>query len=123
MSPRSAEMLLQARDDLAAAETLVDAGHPAATVSRAYYATLYAARAALSERDRNARSHTGTGQLFREEFVLSGQFDADLAAAAQGAQERREAGDYRAERFELAEVRDILDVAQRFVAAVDQLIG
>jgi hypothetical protein len=50
---------------------------------------LYAARAALSERDRLARSHAGTWALFREEFVLTGEFEADLAQAAQCAQARR----------------------------------
>src|SRR3954451_16725309 len=46
-------------------------GHAATAVSTAYYAMLYAARAALSERDRHARSHAGTWGLFREEFALT----------------------------------------------------
>jgi uncharacterized protein (UPF0332 family) len=48
----------------AAARALVDAGHAATAVSTAYYAMLYAARAALSERDVNARTHAGTWQCF-----------------------------------------------------------
>jgi uncharacterized protein (UPF0332 family) len=87
-------------------------------VSTAYYAMLYAARAALSERDRHARSHAGTWALFREEFVLTGEFEADLAQAAQRAQARREASDYAAESFEVSEGQQIVATAERFVAAI-----
>jgi uncharacterized protein (UPF0332 family) len=100
---------------------LVGGGHAAVAVSTAYYAMLYAARAALSERDRHARSHTGTWAMFREEFVLTGEFDEELAQAAQRAQARREASDYAAESFELSEAQRIGATAERFVAAVEAL--
>jgi uncharacterized protein (UPF0332 family) len=121
VSPRSAELLERARAGLASARTQVDAGHAATAVSTAYYAMLYAARAALSERDADARTHAGTWQLFRETFVLTGEFDSELAAAAQRAQRRREASDYAAETFELTEARELLAIAERFVLAVEQL--
>jgi uncharacterized protein (UPF0332 family) len=82
---------------------------------------LYAARAALSERDAHARTHAGTWQLFRDTFVITGEFDAELASSAQRAQRRREASDYAAEAFELAEARELLKTAERFVQAVEQL--
>lgn len=81
---------------------------------------LYAARAALSERDRSARSHSGTWAAFREEFVVTGEFDEDLARDAQRTQARREASDYAAESFELSEARRIVTSAERFVAAIDR---
>ena len=93
MNPRSDELLSRAHEGLAAARTLVAAAHAATAISTAYYAMLYAARAALSERDRNARSHAGTWAAFREEFVLAGAFPADLVTAARRAQARREASD------------------------------
>ena len=123
MSPRSAELLGRAREGVASARTLVDGGHAAVAVSTAYYAMLYAARAALSERDRHARSHAGTWALFREEFVLTGEFDVDLAQAGQRAQARREASDYAAESFELSEAEQLVATAERFVAAVATLTG
>jgi hypothetical protein len=52
-----------------------DAGHATTAICTAYYAMLYGARAALSERDRHARSHAGPWALFREELVLARQFD------------------------------------------------
>jgi uncharacterized protein (UPF0332 family) len=123
VSPRSAEMLARAREGLASAHLLVAGGHASTAVSTAYYAMLYAARAALSERDRDARTHAGTWALFREEFVLTGEFDAELAGEAQRAQPRREASDYGAESFELSEAQQLLATAQGFVAAVERLAG
>jgi uncharacterized protein (UPF0332 family) len=102
---------------------LVGAGHAAVAVSTAYYAMLYAARAALSERDRHARSHAATWAAFREEFVLTGEFDAQLAQAAQRAQARREASDYAAESFALSEAQQLVATAERFVAAIAALMG
>jgi uncharacterized protein (UPF0332 family) len=121
--PRSIELLARAREGVAAASTLVDAGHAAAAVSTAYYAMLYAARAALSERDVSARIHAGTWQRFRDEFVVSGAFDAQLSAAAQRAQSRREASDYAAATFELDEARELVGTADRFVEAVVRMIS
>jgi uncharacterized protein (UPF0332 family) len=123
VSPRSEELLARAREGLASARTLVEADHPATAVSTAYYAMLYAARAALSERDAHARTHAGTWQLFRDQFVVAGEFDAALAAAAQRAQARREASDYAAATFEAAEARDLLATAERFVEAIERLVG
>jgi uncharacterized protein len=121
VSPRSAELLARAREGAASARTLVDAGHAAAAISTAYYAMLYAARAALSERDRTARSHAGTWALFRDEFVRTGEFDEPLTQAAQRAQAQREASDYAAETFDLAEAQELVATAERFIAAFERL--
>src|SRR5687767_3247539 len=72
MSPRSAELLAVARERLEAAGALLERELWGPAVSDAYYAILYAARAALSERDRNAKTHRGTWTAFSEEFVASG---------------------------------------------------
>jgi uncharacterized protein (UPF0332 family) len=68
-----------------------------------------------------ARSHAGTWALFREEFVLGGEFDDALARAAQRAQARREASDYAAESFERSEAQAIVATAERFIAAIEAL--
>ena len=78
MSPRSAELLARAREGVASAQLQPAGGHAATAVSTACYAMLYAACAALSERDRHARSHAGTWGQFREEFVLTGEFEETL---------------------------------------------
>jgi len=123
VSPRSAELLARAHDGLASARLLLEPGRAATTVSIAYFAMLYAARAALSERDRYARSHRETWGAFYEEFVVTGAFDADLLRDAQRAQARREASDYGAAVFELSEAQELLATAHSFVEAVERLTG
>lgn len=113
----------EARARLAALDALPARDHPAARVSLAYYAMLNAGRAALSERDRYARTHRGTWQLVRELLVASGKLDAALVRAAQDAQDLREGGDYRAIEIEPDEAERVVENARRLVAEIDHLIG
>lgn len=115
MSPRSEELLAGARDRLGAALT---AGFPSNAASAAYYSMLYAARAALSEEERNAKTHVGTWGLFHETFVATDRFDPELFGAAQRARELREASDYEAVIVPYADAERIVELAERFVAAV-----
>ena len=79
MSPRSREFLERAHERVAAARALA-ADTPDLAISVAYYAMLYAARAALSEQELYAKTHTGTWNLFHRGFVADRRFDADLLA-------------------------------------------
>jgi uncharacterized protein (UPF0332 family) len=121
MSPRSEELLLVARERLEAAGALIERELWGPAVSDAYYAILYAARAALSERDRNAKTHRGIWAIFSEEFVATGEIDVELAREARATQEPREGVDYAAARVSRDEARRIAAVAQRFVAAIESL--
>jgi uncharacterized protein (UPF0332 family) len=122
MSPRSEELMAAARDRLGAAQAALGAGFHSNAASAAYYAMLYAARAALSEEDRNAKTHAGTWGLFRTQLVVAGHFDADLFSAAHGVQQLREAADYDAVMVPPEEAEHIVDLAGRFVEAVDAAI-
>jgi uncharacterized protein (UPF0332 family) len=113
--------MAEARERLEAARGLIDRELLGAAVSEAYYAMLYAARAALSERDQNAKTHGGTWNLFHEEFVAGGPFDAELAKEARGTQEPREGVDYAAARLPREEAERIVGVAGRFVSGVGEL--
>lgn len=123
MSPRSREFIAAARERLENARDDLRHGHLAGAASAAYYSTLYAARAALSERDRYAKTHSGAWALFSEEFVAGGEFDRDLARQARAAQSIRELGDYEASTPAPEAVSDLISVAERFLAAVEALIG
>ncbi|GIU95774.1 MAG: hypothetical protein KatS3mg012_2231 [Gaiellaceae bacterium] len=118
MSPRSEELLAGARDRLGAARVALSAGFPSNAASAAYYAMLYAARAALSEEGRNAKTHSGTWGLFHETFVATGRFDSELYAAAQRTRDLREASDYEAVIVPHADAERIVELAERFVSAV-----
>lgn len=123
MSPRSEEMLAQAHERLAAARDLLVTGHPETAASAAYYAMLYAARAALSEHDRYAKSHSGVWSQFGELFVHPQRFPAELARQAAQARRTREQGDYEAVGLALADAEQLTANAERFVAAVGQMLG
>lgn len=123
MSPRSDEFMAQAREKLAAGRDLLSGMFPGQSVGLAYYAMLYAARAALSESDRAAKTHRGTWNLFQEAYVDSGHFDQDLLRQARASQRAREASDYDAGQVSSEEATRLMELAERFVAAVDEMLG
>lgn len=121
MSPRSDELMSQARDRAQIGRELL-ANHPEGAVSAAYYAMLYAARAALSEQDQHARSHRGTWHLFHQRYVTSGAFDQHLYTLAQRAQSAREQGDYEAITPDRGQAEEIVAGAGDFVRAVEHML-
>jgi uncharacterized protein (UPF0332 family) len=121
MSPRSEEFMDQARDRLAIAREILSSGHLEGAVSAAYYAMLYAARAALSESDEHARTHRGTWHLFHQRYVTTNAFDQHLHALAQHAQDAREKGDYEAITPDRGDADTIVAGAADFIAAVEHM--
>lgn len=122
MSPRSEEFMDQARDRVALAREVLISGHLEGAVSAAYYAMLYAARAALSENDEHARTHRGVWHLFRERYVLTDAFDQSLFALAQRTQRAREDGDYEAVTPDPNEAEAIVVGAADFIAATEGML-
>jgi uncharacterized protein (UPF0332 family) len=112
----------QARDRAALAREALTGGHLEGAVSAAYYAMLYAARAALSERDEYARTHGGTWHLFHDRYVTTGVFDQHLHALAQRAQRAREQGDYEAITPDRGDAEAIVAGAASFIAAVEHML-
>jgi uncharacterized protein (UPF0332 family) len=113
----------QARDRVVSGRELLASGHLEVAVSAAYYAMLYAARAALSERDEYARTHGGTWHLFHERYVVNGAFDQHLHALAHDAQRTREGGDYEAITPDRGEAERIVAGAADYVAAVERMLA
>jgi uncharacterized protein (UPF0332 family) len=122
VSPRSAEFLDAARRRLALASRGIDTD-PAAALSLAYYAMLYAARAALSERDTYAKTHGGTWHEVRRAFVEPGLLDAGLVAEAQKVQPERERADYEAWLPPEDEAQRVIELARTFLSAVEALLS
>lgn len=122
MSPRSEEFMDQAHDSLRQAQHDVGQGFLAGAVSAAYYAMLYAARAALSERDEYARTHSGTWQLFRERYVLTDVFDQHLFSLTHQAQKAREGSDYEAIVPSRADAEALVSGAGEFIPAVERML-
>ena len=122
MTPRSKEFFDRAWERLEGARKNLEQGEYAITVGAAYYAMLYAARAALSEQDETAKTHRGTWALFREAFVEPGRFDRDLFSQAQRTQELREAADYEAGQVSTGQAETIVEQAAGFVSAVEDML-
>ncbi len=122
MSPRSDEFMAQAREKLGASRALLSGTFPSQAVGLAYYAMLYAARAALSESDRAAKTHRGVWNLFQQTFVATGRFDGKLLREARAGQRAREAIDYDAGPMPTKEAARLVQIAERFVAAVRDML-
>lgn len=123
MSPRSREFYDRARERLEGAKKNLDQGEYAIAVGAAYYAMLYGARAALSERDRYAKTHRGTWNLLRQTIVPEGSFPLELVSQAERLAELREAADYDALIVEARQAKDAVDSAERFLSALDELLA
>ncbi|MGE5280898.1 MAG: HEPN domain-containing protein [Chloroflexota bacterium] len=123
MSPRSEELIDSARARLTGARHALAAGDLDLAVSAAYYSMLYAARAALSEHDENARRHGGTWNLFFQRFVTTGAFDQSLHTLAQQAQKAREGADYEAKTPPADEAKGYVEGAAEFIAAVERMLA
>jgi uncharacterized protein (UPF0332 family) len=115
--------MASAHDRVRAARAALEAGFPSVAVSAAYYAELYAARAALSEQDRNAKTHRGVWNLFGDLFVSTGRFDPELLVEARRIQELREAADYDAREISRERADAIVTDAEQFVAGVAAMLG
>ena len=123
MSPRSKEFYDRARERLKGANKILEQGEYAIAVGAAYYAMLYAARAALSECDLYAKTHRGTWNIVRQTLVTDGALDAELVSDAWRLAELRERADYDALIVEREQAERAVDAAERFLAAVDEVLA
>lgn len=97
-------------------------GEYAIAVGAAYYAMLYGARAALSERDLYAKTHRGTWNLLRQTLGAEDSFPLELVKEAERLAELREAADYDALAVEESQAEQAVDSAERFLSALDELL-
>ena len=84
----------RAQTALRAAQILINADCPEDAVSRAYYAVLHAAKAALYVHDVAVTSHTGARRLFSLHLVRPGAIEAEWASYLGESADDRVAADY-----------------------------
>lgn len=113
--------MAEARDRLAAAHASLASGFPPAAVSLAYYSMLYAARAALSEENRYAKTHSGTWHLFGEVFIDAERFERQLFSDARDTLELRLGTDYEAKHVPPEKAEAVVALAARFLSAIEAL--
>jgi uncharacterized protein (UPF0332 family) len=122
VSPRSEEFYSRAKERLEDARKNLEHGSYAVAVGTAYYSMLYGARAALSERDRYAKTHSGTWNLVRQTLVADGSLAAEHVTEAERLARLREAADYDALVVARDQAVGAIDAATRFLAALDDLL-
>jgi hypothetical protein len=121
---RSLCWLSMARGYLAEAEhSLERGGDSGVRASTAYYAMLYAARAALREERRVARKHGGTWQLMRELFVESRAVLGGARGEGSGDGGRPPGRGLRRGDLQPRDERGPRPGARRSVERIDRLIG
>jgi uncharacterized protein len=84
----------RARRALRAAETLRAERLPEDAVSRAYYAVLHAAKAALLARETVAETHAGVRRLFGKDLITTGELEAEWGQVLSRIQDQRSVADY-----------------------------
>jgi len=116
------QRLAHAREGVAEAELLANAGHWRAAVSRLYYACFYAVSALLARHGHAASKHSGVIALFNRHFVKPGTVPRELGRFYNDIFENRQQSDYDdyAE-FDAARVRPWLAQAAVFVARLAEL--
>lgn len=116
-------LMARARKYLGSAGLLLHEEDYESCVSRAYYAMLYAAEAALLTKELTFSSHRGVVSGFGEHFVTTGEMPKEMGKAFHRAFEKRQLSDYEYT-FVIAreEADEILQAAQQFVKTIDDYL-
>ena len=94
MTSEQRQLVTQARESLAAARLLAEAGYHGFAASRAYYAMFYVAEALLLGKGMSFSKHGAVVAAFGEHFVKTGVFQAHFHRYLVRAMAVRHAGDY-----------------------------
>lgn len=108
---------------LANARASLEAGFSEDAAAAAYFAMLFAARAALSEEDAHAKTHHGTWTLFSRHFVRTGRVAAHLPGEAESAREQREEADYGTGGATAGEAALSIECAEAFLREIERVTG
>ena len=123
MNDISQKELIRAKKALLAAKTLLENQLYEDCVSRAYYAVLHAAKAALAIEGVEPQSHHAVRRMFGLHLVKTGKIEKEFARILTAEQEDREIGDYDIhieieQDTALKRVRD----AEKFVERIDKYL-
>ncbi|HLT47874.1 MAG TPA: HEPN domain-containing protein [Rubricoccaceae bacterium] len=119
MTPRQIALIEKADRALEAARANLDRGDGETAVNRAYYATYYAATAALLGEGESPKTHSGTHRRSAHLFIATGRVPQEVGRTLEDAFRIRQRSDYEALGVtDLRAAADLLADAERFVAAV-----
>jgi uncharacterized protein (UPF0332 family) len=119
----AAVLIERAKEALLASQTLLEKGLLADAISRAYYAMYYSTQAILNQNGLNAKSHSGTINLFGHEIVEKAKVPKELGRLLNKAHALRQKSDYDASAdFEFADVETLVEEADYFVTQIGQVV-
>ncbi len=123
MNDISQKELIRAKKALLAAKTLLENQLYEDCVSRAYYAVLHAAKAALATKDIEPESHNAVKRMFGLHLIKTGEIEKDFAKILTAEQEDRAIGDYNIY-IEIEQDRALKRVrdAEKFVERIDKYL-
>ena len=115
----------RAQDSMGAAEACRDSGFHADAISRAYYAILHAAKAALALQGfASVRGHGAVQRLFGSELVLKDLVEREWSARLRQSHARRNLADYHVlETFTVTHSREAVEQASAFLSRMQSLVG
>ncbi|MBI3183235.1 MAG: HEPN domain-containing protein [Myxococcales bacterium] len=115
-----AKQLQKARRSLEAAEHDLQGGFNEAALSRAYYCTFHAARAALLMAGVQPRTHRGVNERFNLDLVVPGHLEAEYLSILGREQADREQADYSVDReFTKEHAATRIAEARRFLERIE----
>ena len=113
----------RAVESMGAARSCQRDGYHADSVSRAYYAILHAAKAALELHDVTAESHAGVRRMFGLHLVKTGLVEPEWASAIGDSADERVASDYDASlEFDEQDAREASNRAAAFLNRIRPLL-
>ncbi len=109
----------RAQQALQAADLLQTHGLAADAISRSYYATMHAAKAALLAQDVMAESHAAVRRLFGQVLVQTGEIEREWAAVLAREHDRRGMADYSIDTvFSPEDTGQLVHDAHRFIERI-----
>lgn len=121
---RAQQELNRARKALRAAKTLEGAGLFEDCVSRAYYAVLHAAKAALAFSSIEPDSHESVRRMFGLHLVKAGEIEKEFAQILTAEKEDREISDYEVGvQIEAERAKQRVNEAERFIRRIEKFLG
>ncbi len=120
---RAVKELTRANKALLAARALIEKNLFEDCVSRAYYAVLHAAKAALSLSGVEVDTHQGVRRMFGFHLVKTGKIEKEFAKILTAEQEDREIGDYEIYiEIEEERARQRVNEAEKFVQRIEHYL-
>jgi len=120
---RAVKELSRAKNALLAAKMLIEKNLFEDCVSRAYYAVLHAAKAALALSEVEVDTHNGVRSMFGLHLVKPGKIEREFAKILTAEHEDREIGDYEIYiEIEPARARQRVNEAEKFVQRIEQYL-